>query len=273
MESRIPEPPGSPRLLRPRAVGEILIDAFELYRRHWKNLIVIVAVVVVPLSFVQVLLADVWIREGLTREELRDGIEVIVDGAFIAGALASLVVGLVAILMWVVLAGAITRAAAGTFLGRELEFGESYRYGLSRFWSIVLVGILAALAIVGGFVLLVVPGFIVLTHLTCTVPALVIEDERGRRALRRSWNLVRGRGWPVLGTIVVAGLLTGLVNGLLTAPFGDDWAARSVAASIASVLTMPYMALVGVFIYLDLRVRKEGYSAAGLERDLASTAP
>ncbi len=271
MEPRIPEPPSSPRLLRPREVGEILGDAFALYRRHWQNLIVIVAVVAIPLSFAQVLIADVWIREGLTREELRDGAEVVVDGAFIAGALASLVGGIVAILMWVVLAGAITRAAAGTFLGRDLEIGQSYRYGLSRFWSIVLIGVLSALAIVGGFILLVIPGFIVLTHLTCAIPALVIEDRRGTAALRRSWDLVRGRGWPVFGTIVVAGLITGLVNTVLTAPFGDAWAARGIAASIAWVLTMPYTALVGVFIYLDLRVRKERYAAEDLERDLAST--
>jgi hypothetical protein len=33
---------------------------------------------------------------------------------------------------------------------------------------------------------------------------------------------------------------------------------------------MPFMARVGVYIYLDLRVRKERYSGADLERDLAS---
>jgi hypothetical protein len=117
-----------------------------------------------------------------------------------------------------------------------------------------------------------VPGFIVLTHLTCAIPALVIEDRRGRDALRRSWDLVRGFGWRVFGTIIVAGLLTGLVNGILTAPFGDQWAARSLAASIASVLTMPYTALVGILIYLDLRVRKERYSAGDLQRDLGRPA-
>jgi hypothetical protein len=83
----------------------------------------------------------------------------------------------------------------------------------------------------------------VLTFLSCAIPALVIEGKRGREALRRSWSLVRGRGWPVFGTIIVA-----------------------------TILTMPYMALVGVFIYLDMRVRKEQYSAAELERDLATTA-
>ena len=54
MDPTIPEPPESPRLLRPRTVGEILTDAFELYRRHWQNLFVIVAVIVIPLSFAQV---------------------------------------------------------------------------------------------------------------------------------------------------------------------------------------------------------------------------
>ena len=271
MEPRVPEPPGSPRLLRPRSVGELLTDAFELYRQHWQNLFVIVAVIVIPLSFLQVLVGDFWIRQGLTEEELRGGVEVTENGAFAGAILGSIVVAITSILMWTVLTGAITRAAAGTFLGRDLEIGESYRYGFARFWSIVLVGLLSGLAIAVGFVLLIVPGFIVLTFLTCAIPALVIEGKRGREALRRSWNLVRGRGWPVFGTIVVATLINGIVNSLLTAPFGDNWGARSIGASIASVITMPYMALVGVFIYLDVRVRKEQYSAAELERDLAST--
>lgn len=269
MDARIPEEPGSPRLLRPRRMGEILADAFKLYGRHWQNLIVIVAVIVIPLSIAQVLLGNLWIREGLGDEEIRNGV-VVVDVTFVAGALAALVVAITSILMWTILTGAITRAAAGTFLGRDLEIGESYRYGFARFWSIVLVGVLSALAIALGFLLLVVPGFIVLTFLACGIPALVIEDTRGRAALRRSWNLVRGFGWHVFGTIVVAAVLTGILSSLLTAPFGDNWAARSIVNAIASVITMPYMALVGVFIYLDLRVRKERYSAADLERDLAS---
>jgi hypothetical protein len=270
MEPRIPEEPGSPSLLRPRGVGEILGDAFRLYARHWQNLFVIVAVIVIPLSVAQVLLGELWIREGLTDEELRNGVEVVVDGGFVAGVLAALVLAAISILMWTILTGAITRAAAGTFLGRDLEIGESYRYGFARFWSIVLVGVLSALAIAAGFLLLIIPGFIVLTFLACGIPALVIEDKRGREALRRSWTLVRGFGWHVFGTIIVAAILNGLVSSLLTAPFGDNYAVRSITASIASVITMPYMALVGVFIYLDLRVRKERYSAGDLERELAS---
>lgn len=264
MDPTVPEPPGSPRLLRPRGVGEILTDAFELYRRHWQNLIVIVAVIVIPLTLFQVLVGDAWIRNGIGSDTSGDNL--------VSGTLASLVLLAASVLMWTILEGAITRAAAGTFLGRDLEIGDSYRFGLARFWSIVLVGVLSALAIAGGFLLLIVPGFIVLAHLVCAIPVLVIEGKRGSAALGRSWNLVKDFGWKVFGTIIVAGLISGVVNGVLTAPFGDNWAGRAIAGSIASVLTIPYMALVGVLIYLDLRVRKEHYSAAELDRDLASTA-
>ena len=76
MDPRIPEEPGSPSLLRPRTVGEILGDAFRLYARHWQNLIVIVAAIVIPLSFLQVLFGNVLIGEGLAEEEFRNGVEV-----------------------------------------------------------------------------------------------------------------------------------------------------------------------------------------------------
>jgi hypothetical protein len=41
----------------------------------------------------------------------------------------------------------------------------------------------------------------------------------------------------VFGTIIVAALLTGLVSGVLTAPFGDNHAARGIVAAIASAIT------------------------------------
>lgn len=270
MDQHVPEPPESPRLFRPRGVGEILAHAFQLYREHWRSLIPIVALVVIPLSILQVVFTDVVVDDVTVTETASGDLEV--KGSLAAAVLGSVVVGLVSVVMWSILTGAITRAAASTFLGRDADIGESYRFALSRFWSIVLVAILAGLAIVGGFILLVIPGFFVLTRLTCTLPALVIEDRRGTSALKRSWNLVAGFGWPVFGTIVVAGLLTGLLGSVLTSPFGEELALRIVAQSLASVITMPYTALVGILIYLDLRIRKERYAPDDLASDLARTA-
>lgn len=270
MDPQLPEPPGSPRLLRARGVGEILVDAFEIYRRHWQNLIAIVAVVVVPLTILQVVLVDAFIDE-VQVEELPGG-RVEVTGDLGSAVVGGLVVFVVFTLAFMVLTGAMTRAAAGTFLARDLTIAETYRYGFARLGSILLVAVLVVLAVAGGFVLLIIPGIIVLTRLWVSMPAVVIEDRRGREALRRSWNLVKGYSWPVFGAIIVSGLLTGLFGTLLAAVFPDNLAGEAIAQTIATTLATPYSVLVGILIYLSLRVRKEGYGIEDLERDLARTA-
>ena len=89
----------------------------------------------------------------------------------------------------------------------------------------------------------------------------------------RSWGLVGGHWWHAFGTVVVGGLLTGIVNALITAPFGNTgWFVQAVAAAVATVITMPYSALVGVLLYLDLRARKETLTLETLRADLEASA-
>jgi hypothetical protein len=199
--------------------------------------------------------------------------ELVVNGSLTAVWLGGLAAALLSILTFTVLTGAITRAAALTFLGRDLDIAESYRFGLARFWSIVLVGLLYGLVVLGGLILFVIPGIFFAIRLSLSVNALVIEGHRGRAALSRSWNLVRGLGWHVFGALFVAAVLAGLVSGLLTAPFGSNLALRAIGQSIGQIITMPFTALVGVLLYLDVRVRKERYDPTQLEADLARSGP
>src|ERR671925_164925 len=117
------------------------------------------------------------------------------------------VVAVVFTLAFLVLTGAVTRAAAGTFLARDLTIAETYRYGFARLGSILLVAVLVVLAVAAGFILLIIPGFIVLTRLWVSMPAVVIEDRRGGGALQRAWRLGKGHNWPGFGGIIVSGVL------------------------------------------------------------------
>jgi hypothetical protein len=75
------------------------------------------------------------------------------------------------------------------------------------------------------------------------------------------------------GTLLVAALLTGIVNAMITAPFSNtNWFAQAVAAAMATVLTLPYGVLVGVLLYLDLRARKERLTMETLRADLQASA-
>ena len=50
--------PGRAALPRPMGIGEILSTAWQLYRRHWRTLLAIAAVVVVPFTLLQYLIGD-----------------------------------------------------------------------------------------------------------------------------------------------------------------------------------------------------------------------
>jgi hypothetical protein len=259
--------PGQAALPRPLGIGEILSTAFQLYRRHWRTLLAIAAVVVVPLTLLQYLLGD-WLRN---RGEITS-YQQISTATWAVGA-AGLVAGLAGVLMYLVLTGAITRAVAAEVAGQDPSLEQSYRFGFHRLGSVLLVSVLVGLATIAGFILFIIPGIWIGVRLAVSVEALVVEGRRGTQAMGRSWALVGGHWWHAFGALVVAGLLTGVVNAVITTPFTNtSWFVQAIAAAIATVITLPYGVLVGVLLYLDLRARKEQLNLERLRADLQATA-
>jgi hypothetical protein len=259
--------PGGAGLPRPLGIGEILRTAWQLYRRHWRILLTIAAVVVVPLTLLHYLLGDLVRTQG---ESIRNGV---VETASWSIGIAGLVTALATILMYLVLAGAITRAVAAEVAGQDPSVEQSYRFGFHRLGSVLLVSVLVGLAVIGGLILFIIPGIYIGIRLCVTIEALVIEGRRGTEAMGRSWALVGGHWWHSFGALVVGGLLTSIVNAVITAPFGDTgWFIQAVAAAMATVVTLPYSALVGVLLYLDLRARKESLTMETLRTDLQASA-
>jgi hypothetical protein len=259
--------PGAAALPRPMGIGEILSTAFQLYRRHWRTLLTIAAVVVVPLTLLQYLFGDLVRTQG---ETTRNGI---VETASWSVGIAGLLAALAAILMYLVLTGAITRAVAAEVAGEDPGVEQSYRFGFHRLGSVLLVSVLVGLATIAGLILFIIPGIWIGVRLAVSIEALVVEGRRGTQAMGRSWELVGGHWWHAFGALVVAGLLTGVVNAVITTPFSNTgWFVQAIAAAIATVITMPYSVLVGVLLYLDLRARKEALTLEGLRTDLQASA-
>jgi hypothetical protein len=260
--------PSRAALPRPMGIGEILSTAFQFYQRHWRTLLAIAAVVVVPFTLLQYLLGDQVRTRG---EETANG--VVIETATWAVGIAGLVTALAGLLMFLVLTGAITRAVAAEVAGEDPGVEQSYRFGFHRIWSVLLVSVLVGLATVGGLILLVIPGIYIGVRLAVSIEALVVEGRRGTQAMGRSWELVGGHWWHAFGTLLVAWLLIGVGNAGITAPFsGAGWFVQAVAAAVATVVTLPYGVLVGVLLYLDLRARKESLTLESLRADLQASA-
>lgn len=273
-----PPPPPPPPMdgpagdVPPRSLGEILSAAFNIYKANATQLILVVAIVVVPLSLVGAVFAGVVFapeRIGVTNGEVVIGLDY-ADRSWGAFLLVGAIGALIAVLISALLQAATVRAAAQATIGDRVDVDASYRYGFKRLWSVILVSLLVGLIVAAGFILLVIPGIIFLVLLSVSIPVLIVEGRRGTEAMGRSWNLVKGHFWHVLGVILVAALIVGLVSGLIGSIGGDAWVARWIFTAIAQIVTAPFAALVSVLLYLDLRARTEALSSETLRRELAA---
>jgi hypothetical protein len=271
-----PPPPsgGGGGPLPPRTLGDVLSTAFEVYKANAAKLITIVAIVVIPLAFLGSLFQNVIFE--VQTEEITIGGQTIesvaVPRGFFAALAATMVVAALAFVMSFVLQAAVVRAAAQAVVGDPVDPEASYRYGFKRLGSVILVSLLLGLIIFAGLLLLVIPGFIFMVFLSLSIPALVVENRRGTDALGRSWNLVSGSFWHVLGTLFVTAVITGVIGGVIAAIGGSNFLLSWIFTSIGQIITTPFTALVGVVLYLDVRARKESLTAATLRAEIAAGA-
>jgi hypothetical protein len=258
-------------------VGELLDAAIKLYRRNWKPLMGIAAFVMVPFSFLQSYLTRSSATNPFTLNPGRLGEQQPVPPGTVDTALVGLVFTLVLFLfIQPFLTAAFAKAASDVYLGGRPTVKEIYAFALSRLFAILLVTVLTALAVLGGFVLLIVPGVILLVRFAFGPVVVVLEDARGTTAMRRSWRLSRGFFWKILGTLLLASLIATVVSGIVSFPLiagglalgSKGWALRAVGGAIGSVITRPFASLVGVLLYFDLRIRKEGLDLEIMAREL-----
>lgn len=147
-------------------------------------------------------------------------------------------------------------------------------------WPVVLpligVGILAGIAIGIGFLLLLVPGLILLTIWAVIAPVIVVERSGVMDSFGRSRELVRGNGWQVFGVIFVVFLISAVVGAILGAigtGISDSIGIRILFNLIASTLTAPIAALAAATIYFRLLTIKGEAGTGTPEAPLPPTPP
>lgn len=271
-----PPPPsaGGGGQIPQRGLGDILSTAFELYRANASKLIQLVAIVVVPLSLLQAILIQVAVNDTvgeITVDQTTGQITVDNGGGLIQGLLGLAIAALVSVLIQQLLTGSLTRGAAGALLGRPVDVGDSYRYALSRIGGLIGLALLVGIVVGLGYILFIIPGIILGVFLSMAVPAFIVERKGITASMSRSWELVRGSWWHVLFVILVAGILAGVVNGVISAIGGSSLVGYWIFNAIAQIITAPFVALVGVVLYVDLRARREGLSAEKLGQELDAT--
>ncbi len=142
---------------------------------------------------------------------------------------------------------------------RDHSPGQLLRAATPVLGTLILVGIVAAIGIVVGFILIIVPGLILITIWSVAAPVVVLERTGVLAALGRSRELVRGNGWQVFGVIFVLFFLILIVSsGIELAADSAGTGAGLVARVVIGVLTGPISALAQSVLYFDLRTVHAG---------------
>jgi hypothetical protein len=137
---------------------------------------------------------------------------------------------------------------------RDSSAGDLFRAVRPVVLPLIAVSLLAGIGIAIGFVLLIVPGLILLTIWSVVAPVTVLERPGVFAAFSRSRALVRGYGWQVFGVLVVIFLLAivaGIVVSAIAASLGN--AGETVVSWIVNVITAPLAALLTSVLYFALR--------------------
>jgi hypothetical protein len=177
---------------------------------------------------------------------------------------------------------AVTKAVAGEYLGRSLSWQEAIAGARAHLGALLGASILIAIGVGIGFILLIIPGLVLLVSWALAVPAIVVEDLGATEGIGRSWSLVGGRRWPILGVFVVlyivlfivSALLGLLINGLFFSGLGSRASVlvSGLVSTAAQVVTAPLLAIGITVVYFDQRVRKEGFDIELLANQVGSSA-
>lgn len=190
----------------------------------------------------------------------------------------SIVGGLVMLAAGFVLQAAIVHATVTDLNGRRVVLGDSLKVGLRNCLPLIGLAILLGLGLMIGFILLIVPGLILMVMWSVAVPAKVVEKIGVMDAFSRSGDLTRGRRWPIFGlfllyavaawilqvAILAAFAPFGFSKGFPSTPTAMEGFAHSlnliqlVASPIVATITTLVSTAGAAVLYSELRGSREG---------------
>jgi hypothetical protein len=253
---------------QPQSIGGVLDTTFQLYKASLVKLI--------PLSLLLVIASCVQYIYVFTRGGSPDPADPLAMLNLMTtwGYWLSLLAGVIGS-TWITAALYLKVAAIGT--DSDLGIGAALQASLPRLPALVLMLILFILAVMLGSLLLIIPGIILMVSLLLCYPTALFDNKGPVSALTESHRLVWGNWWRTLvmltvGLIIliviylVVATIVGLIAPLLMIGGGvgaEDVALYALVSFVLiflflSLLLTPFYISLGIAIYWDLKLRKDG---------------
>jgi hypothetical protein len=237
--------------LRPLTLGEILDGAFTAIRWNPKTILASSAVVATVSAVLVALVSYVVQRWALTNVHVSGSSTQVNTGAVVALVAVGGITAIVVAFANLILTGVLTVAVGQGVLGRKETLASAWQATRPRIWRLIGMLLLAAVFLVGGWLLAIglsvlvgvllgegahlpavgilvgmvcgltawVFSVIVLVRWSVAIPVVMLERKGPLKSLGRSWRLVRRSSWRVFGMLLVTELVVGIAAELINAPF------------------------------------------------------
>ena len=265
--------------LRPKGMGRLLDNAFELYRANFKTITLGSAIVIFPFALMMGVAQSFYLRGFLgffsgmgnfgSPEEFL-GLQ--------AWQMLSYAVSPAYGIARLYISVCIFAAAPRMIAGERVSLREYLRPGLKRTLWMVLTVWIVQMVVGMGFVFFIVPGVILFVGLAVARVVVVVEDASLGQAFGRSWKLSRGHFWRIIGFWMAVATLMFVLQAVVNSPSAIRQLSASIQdpdaifqpvsvgwktleglfAALSTSLVYPFVELSWFFLYLDLRARREG---------------
>lgn len=229
-------------VLRPLSLGEVLDVSFGVYRERFSALVVISLLVrVIPLLWNLVLKPEATVEFSLS----------------LVGYL------IVTMIFSAIGIAASTLIVSSSYLNQPLSASEAISRTTPLIWTLVILSGTISIVVAFGFLLLVIPGLILLAGYAVAPAVAVIEAPiKATKAMSRAWQLSKGFRFKILVALLTSLMVVSvplILVGMVTALVGQmSPAIFEVVVGVTSAFFYPFFYVVISILYYDLRVRKEG---------------
>lgn len=178
-----------------------------------------------------------------------------------------IIVMAIALIGAAIITALIVRLAYDVKTGHAIRMGDYLASALAVAVPLIVCSIAATIAFMIGFMLLIVPGLILMVMWSVYTPAIVIE-RAGYASFSRSAQLTSGYRWPVFGALLLMFLIVIVIGGgfEIVSFMGPSFGAPGtvVREAITSGLTMAFSGIFYSLLYARLREIKDGISVNDL---------
>lgn len=283
-------------VLRPLGFGQLLDGGIKALRHNPKVMIGLNGAVALAATAAMFGLGYEYFSSTISFDPYAN------DQAFSVGSIIGLLGGVLVAIFLLTMVTVISAVSVGrSVIGQVIAPREAWTRALRRMPTVLTITVLMTLALAFGYgvvigavvvsalitpVLAVVVGVIaglgslvlvvwLAIKLCITLPAAALERLGPIASMRRSWGLTRGRFWMILSVLVVATIITSVIQNVISAPVsvlmplaflnsdspptGLMILLLAVASYVGLLLSTVYVASVTAVVYTDQRMRREGF--------------